>query len=322
MMAGADQRRRIGSTAGRYAPRRAFTLLEAVLALFLMIIMLSGVYGFYVTSLRVRDEGGRITRDVMLVRVLLDQMAREIRHATSVMPGDGIGFQGYRDRITVVYAGMPERYVFNQYDPVRDILPPAQMDMRRVTYELLWDTEYEDDEGVSICHGLWRSEQKTFDPNPMFVIEDKRPSAEGEEEESRIKGPRAEGELIAPEIKYLKFEYFDGAEWQDLWQVIDEKAEDEFGEEVEGEDTAGDLAAAEDPRAQAGYALPQAVRITIGKVRVDPEQRDEIEDEEKEEEVHHPDRFTIVVYLLQADQTLLSSRKYGVADQIGRQEKH
>jgi hypothetical protein len=68
------------------------------------------------------------------------------------------------------------------------------------------------------------------------------------------------------------------------------------------------------------------VRITIGNVRVDPEE-DELEfsqyasiEERDEEEEYHADRFTIVVPILQADKTLLSSRKYGVSDSLSRQE--
>ena len=75
---------------------------------------------------------------------------------------------------------------------------------------------------------------------------------------------------------------------------------------------------------EGGYVLPQAVRITIGKVKVPPEEEElelDEETEEEEEEEYHPDRFTIVVYLRQADQSLLSSRKYGVDndEQVGEQ---
>ena len=143
--------------------------------------------------------------------------------------------------------------------------------------------------------------------------------------------PQADGELFAPEIKYLSFEYFDGAEWRDRWQFAADAADDAGMGEYDGQglEDFGD-----DPRVpppsggqvpdENSYALPQAVRITIGRVPVEPE--DErmgfglFDDERDELREHHPDRFTIVVPLLTADRTLLSSRQYGVSDSISRQE--
>jgi len=308
----------------RAGSRRAFTLLEVVLALFLMIVILSGVYAFYATSLRARHEGGEATRDIALIRWILDRMADEIRHATDIVPGDGIGFSGTEDEITIIHTRMPELYAFKKFDSVRQELPPAQMDILRIHYQLLWDDEFEDEEGVPICHGLWRSEQKTFDPNPKFIMtESEEPGEDSFEEESEDQGEegeqeqkeeskpiKPEGELLAPEIKYLKFEYFDGAEWLDRWQSSEDAAADTAGAALFG---------------QGGYALPQAVKITIGRDRVSPEDEEfdltELDEEEgfKDEE-YHPDRFTVVVYLMQADQSLLSSRQYGLAEQLGRQE--
>lgn len=300
---------------------RAFTLFEALLALFLMIALLSGVYAFYATALRARREGGQIAQEAMRARWLLERMAEEIRHTTDIVPGDGIGFRGDEHSITIVRTRMPELYAFQKFDLVLDDLPPAQLDLVRISYNLLWDDELEDEEGVPICHGLWRTEQKTFDPNPKFVVadaeapeEDVGEDEEGEEEE--FLAPQSHGELIAPEIKYIEFEYFDGAEWQEKWQSTGEGAG--AGPGGLGAGAAG----------QGGYVLPQAVKITIGKVLVPPEEQFELDEEELEEEEedeeeleeHHPDRFTIIVDLLQADQSLISSRKYGVATGLGREE--
>ncbi len=278
-------------------------------------MILSSVYAFYATLLRARTQGGQIARDAMLTRALLEQIAEEIRHATDIVPGDGIGFRGEKDHITIVRTRMPELYAFAEFDPVRDEPPPAQMDLLRVRYELLWDEELEDEEGNPVCHGLWRSVQKTFDPNPKFIVKDEAEPGDGgdendeEDEDNRFNAPQIEGELIAPEIKYVRFEYFDGADWRKQWQVVGE----------EGGVDMGPTAAT----GQGTYALPQAVKITLGQVPVPPEEdRDllELEEEEEEDEEYHPDRFTLVVHLLQADPSLASSRKYGVVDAQGREQ--
>lgn len=265
------------------------------------------------------------------------QIAAEIRHATDIVPGDGIGFRGNRHKLTIVKVGMPERYAYDLYDPMKDVLPPAQLDVRRITYELLWDQEERKDlDGVRVCYGLWRSEQKTFDPNPRFIV--KQDTTSGETEQIG-NAPAPEGELIAPEIKFLEFRYFDGAKWQPRWQMTDDYEGSGMtggGESRVGGETLSGLGDQEGTgttgrgkgSGSGGYALPQAVKITIGRIRVPPEEDEryfqklasENFEERREDEVYHEDRLTLVVPLLQADQTLLSSRKYGVADSLSRQE--
>ena len=114
--------------------RRGVTLIEAILSLALTILLLSGVFSFYMGVLRAREEGTLATRDLKLCRALLDQMAEEIRQVTDIVPGDGIGFQGDRHKITIVKVGMPERYAYDEHDLMKDQLPPAQSDIRRITY--------------------------------------------------------------------------------------------------------------------------------------------------------------------------------------------
>lgn len=278
-----------------------------------MIAMLAGVFGFYVSVLKARDVGGQVTRDSLLAKALLRRMAEELRQACDIVPGDGRGFSGTHNQIEFVRAKMPEGYAFDKHDSIADQLPPGQEDLCRITYELVWDEEQEDDEGVKICHGLLRSEQKTFDPNPKLVVkgqEDKATAVEGEEEEDKPGGGAimpVERELVAPEIKYIRFEYFDGAEWQDRWK-------NETANVAQGSSGGGLFGGG---GGQNDHALPQAVRITIGKKRVPPEDEElnitqlRQMDERARKQLHHPDRFTVVIYLEQADQSLLSSRRFG-----------
>jgi hypothetical protein len=295
--------------------RSGFTLLEAILAMVLMITLMSGVYGFYASTLQVRERGGKITKDAKLAHAILERIADEIRHAADITPGDGMGFEGTHERLVLIRAGMPEAYAWDKHDPMREDLPPAQLDIRRITYELVWDEELTDEEGVKVCHGLLRSDQKSFDPNPRFVtkkkddkasdlgLTDENPDGTGNPDEQQAESgsaaePPVDRELVAPEIKYVRFEYFDGAQWRDRWQNA-QKAK------------AGDASGSDN-------ALPQAIRITVGQIRVPPEDEElninqlkSMEAKHNKEE-YHADRFTMVVYLEQADQTLLSSRKYGV----------
>ena len=330
--------------------RGGLTLLEVVLSLGLMFLLLGGVFFFYASGLRAREEGGRLTREVNRMRAELLRMAEDIRHAVNLVPGDGEGFSGTEDSITIVRLAMPDMaQAFQRLDPETEELPPAQTDIARLKYMLVWSDDLEDDEGVRLCYGLWRSQQKAFDPNPKFVIETETEAGEESTEGPSSEKQRVFGELIAPEIKYLKFEYFDGAEWRDRWSVAvpdQEGQEGSEGEASESDENASDESDAEgddesDAEGAEGtgaasdgnenrsdeYVLPQAVKITIGKVRVKPEE-DEFDisqlketEERRDRELHHSDRLTMIVYLPHADQTLLSSRKFGMKEKLGRDEE-
>ncbi|HPD32584.1 MAG TPA: hypothetical protein PLL20_21545 [Phycisphaerae bacterium] len=302
--------RSINARPARAARRRGVTLLEVLLSLTLIVLMMSGIFGFYNTVLRVRQEGSVLAQDVLLTRAILDRIADEIRHATDIVPGDGIGFRGDRNSITIVRHRMTENYSYIEYDDTAIAnLPPPQLDLIRIKYELREDPdEVDDEDGLPIVYGLFRSEQKVFDPNPEVIVDLDTDLGEAQKDEDLpMDVPPVTTELYAPEIKYLRFQYFDGMQWLDQWQTVDE-----FG----GIDM-GKAAAT----GKASYALPQAVMITIGRVRAT---REELEltkqgsEEEEEDEIHHPDRFTIVVHVLQSDPSLITSRKFGVADQLGR----
>ena len=321
------------------ARSRGFSLLEVVVALALMLLLLSGVFGFYLTALRVRNEAGQVTRDIAQMRAELLRIADDIRHATNMVPGDGRGFRGTRDNITIVRLVMPETYAFERHNPETDKLPPAQMGIRRIEYQLRWSEELKDNEDVPLCYGMVRTEQRNFDPNPKLIVKvEEEAGAAPEEDKPEADMPRVEAEL-SPQIKYLRFEYFDGADWQDRWQEAAPGAEKSestegsagaggAGDQGKDAGSSGDQGSAKlklgSGRVPQVYALPQAVKITIGRIREDPEQYKfdvtqlkEMEERRKKEQ--HSDRLTIIVYLLQADSSQASSRMHGRKLQIGRE---
>lgn len=309
--------RAAGTRNGRAAARRGLTLLEVILALTLTIMLMAAVMMFYQSSLSARDKGRGLALEAIQMRSILERMAEELRHALPVDPGDGRRFGGTRDSITIVRSRLTSNYAFDKHETFEN-LPPAQMDLMRVTYNLYWDEEERvDEEGIRICYGIWRTEQHTFDPNPRFSVASDEPGAEEVEENLDVPRPDV-NELYAPEVKYLRFEYFDGLNWQDDWNVQPTGAGGGSG--GGGIGAGGGAGGSDDSK-----ALPQAVRITIGRIREPPEEDLDLEQmdrqrEEREKRVHHPDRFTTVVYLPQSDQSLLSSRKKGAAAARARQQ--
>lgn len=309
----------------RRARRRGMTLLEVIISLVLIIFLISGVYGFYQSAVEVRSQGTQHSRETKLARGILAQIANEIRGATDIVPGDGRGFKGREHSITIVCTRMPERNIYDEIDFLRDKWTNAQSDLMRVDYELAWDADDQrDEEGILLCHGLVRRQQTLFDPRPQYVVQEEQgsygSSRSGEEpsyEERRAGAgkddveldfdhydsnrPQSEGGIMAPEIKYLRFRYFDGAVWRDKWQIA---------EEGTGLDTAQAALAG-----QRTYALPQAIEVTIGRQRVAPPEDMEfdpgLKDEDEDPDVYHPDWFTVVVYIPQSDRSRAGSLAYG-----------
>lgn len=295
------------------------TLLEILLALSLIVMLLAGVYIFYVNTMRARESADLLTKDVALTRFVLERMANDIRHAAAFTPGFGVGLTGDRHQITLYRYVMPETDVFAEYDPDLGNLPPAKADLRKITYSLLIDDEHVDENGDPIVHGLWTTRQQTL--NQVVVFADEGDGGGGGFDLDRDeKGGQTvqdaeipsglETELMAPEIKYLEFMYFDGAEWAPEWIGGDKKEN----------------------------SLPQAVMITVGRIPVTPEEEEfdvsvlETMDKEAREELEkeHPDRFALIVRLPQADRFLNSrivraknsfggsSGGFGTSGDIGR----
>lgn len=317
------------STGHHNSIRQGVTLLEAVLALGLMVVLLGGVYSFYFTAMKARETGKQYARDVMTARSILATIALEVRQAVDITPGDGQGFQGDKDSITIVTTRIPERYAFHDIDSMQEELPPGQADWMRITYQLLWPEDEEDalldENDEPICYGLWRTIERTIDPNPSFVIELDEEEAGETWEEAEDTRPRVEGELIAPEIKYLEFEYYDGADWHDRWHVAAEVAEGEQGFDEGFSDFMGDEFGGDGEESD-NYTLPQMVRITMGYTAI-PRDEDEFDvtvledfEDEREGRVYHEDRYTIQVALRTADPTQLSSRRFGASSETDELE--
>lgn len=343
-----------------------FTLLEVIIALALTIALMAGVYGFYADTMKARDTAIRSMQDTLLMRALLEQVADELRHISDVVP-DNIGFSGTEDELTFVRLRMPDMgAAYAEINALSDDPRPGQQDMIRVTYKLQFDDTGEnmDEDGTPVCYGLLRSQQTPIDPNPGYTLsaeemakyEEESGFKVSDDDEDANQAPPVAAELIAPEIKYLKFEYFDGAEWYDRWQVASESegeagADAEGGESLDGGSSGDDGAGggggggaggaggtgggglpggtsgggasggAMSGGGQQGYVLPQAIRVTVGKVKV-PRLEDEFdvsraaEEEELDKRTYHPDRWTVTVYLRQADPSQLSSRKYAIDNDI------
>lgn len=294
--------------------RRGFTLLEVIISLALMIMMMAGIYEFYLTTLKARQSSIKALHDTLLMRSILEQMANDIRQATSTLPGDGQGFMGTEEQITIVRTRLPDGSAFDTYDnSFQGEASPGRQEIVRISYYRERDNQIQDDDGTDLCRGLVREQSRILDPSSGGVIvRDSNPQDADNDFSLDMEGPmgpQVDRELIAPEIRYLKFEYLDGKSWHKSWQPVEDEAEN--GESSDEGDLDPNNAGRNAPPAE--VALPQAVRITIGREK--KPWMDDLslsrETEDQERRTYHADRWVLEVYLRQADQTMLSSRQYG-----------
>lgn len=260
------------------------TLLELLLAIGLLILLTSFMFGFYWNALAARDRGIRDMHGTQLARVIALQMAREIRSVSGTLGGYGPGLTGDEREITLTTVVLPDRTLFRRASVVSEKEIPAQSDIRQISYYLAYDPEqefeYPDNITAAKNLGLVRREIKTLNQTSL--------------DQSRRE--EVDTDLLAPELGYLRFRYFDGVDWVKKWDISG----------LPGQN-----------------ALPQAVEVTVGYKPAPPPPGDEElggeeaestngEDEEEVSDIADPepftrDAFTVVVRVPQSD-TFFGSR--------------
>jgi len=258
--------------------RRGLTLLEVLISIGLIVMLLAAMFGFYEMTLKDRDRGRRAMSHGERAWQTLLKIAEDIRAANGFVPTLGPGIQGMRQQITLQTVTLPDKEVFAQRS-VREKPPPAQSDVREVRYYIGLDpdniVDYPDPESDSGVKqgpqtlGIVRRQLKTFRQTAL---------QSGQVEDYDV-------ELMSSDLKYLRFRYFDGVEWTDVWQP-----------------QGGGM----------GNSLPQAVEVTVGFDAVAPEDPNELDFDAADKlvsqpEPYDPERYSVVVRLNQAD-TFFGSR--------------
>ncbi|MBN2560748.1 MAG: prepilin-type N-terminal cleavage/methylation domain-containing protein [Phycisphaerae bacterium] len=263
---------------GLETSRRGMTLIELLLAIGLIVMVSAMMFMFYNSTLRSRDEGIKAMTDGQLARVIAMKIADEIRSANGFVRDLGPGISGDERMITIQTIALVDKEVVLRRS-VQDEPLPGQCDIRQVQYYLAYDEDepyvYPDGTDSFAPMGLVRREVRT----PY------QPALGGSQSEETVIVDRLakDLDLLAPEMKYVRFRYFDGVDWVDDWDIA---------KDIEG---------------QMGNSLPQAVEVTVGYKELPPrEEEEEDPDEDKdlipsEPELYDRRTFTVVVRLSQAD---------------------
>ena len=135
--------------------RRAFTLIEILLAVTLSVMLFGAMVGFYKYA---ADTRATVTSAIQLVqsrRQVMDRMTEELRAAISSATA-GLAMDGTADSITFVTTAIPQPSAYNERR-VTDTPPTPQEDVRIVSYGL---QTYEDDDGNLVVGGIESGVQK------------------------------------------------------------------------------------------------------------------------------------------------------------------
>lgn len=225
--------------------RRSVTLLEVVLALGLLGTVSAMTFWFYAESLATNREGTEVARKLRLSRSVLNRITREIRQSASITADNRVGVRGEAERLWLSSYRVPTRSVSRQRVRIGDIAV-AEYDLTKVEYKIVRHPEIEHPDGYEFPLGLARVEIRV--PRPAQTVEE---DGEGDGEDgdaaldpenidmvdinALIDGGDQEGrsgtggatlgpeiqwdELYAPEIRYLRFCFYDGTKWWDTWDV-------------------------------------------------------------------------------------------------------
>lgn len=253
--------------------RRGFTLLEMMLAISLLVLLCAFMFAFYASILRARQRGSTAIESTQLARVVAQRIAEEIRGASNSLTGTTSGISGLEHEITLNTIVLTDDNLLQRRSITDKPLQP-QCDIREIRYYLAYNPEkqatYPDGtEGFEEI-GLVRREVRT--PRQPSIIGNRR--------------EEVDTDLLAKELRFLRFRYFDGVDWLKKWDL----------------------------KGQAGQnALPQAVEVTVGYTPLPPEDPAALnfEDEQASELAdplpYNHEQFAVVVRVPLAD-TFFGSR--------------
>jgi hypothetical protein len=178
----------------RPAARRAFTLIEVVLAISLALTLLVALLLFYRETTTVRDAIGEQVEIVGSERSVMDHMTSELR-CSIPNPLAGAAFQGSNTGMRFSTTVLPEADAWAVPSALDSQSGPSGSDREIVGYQVRVS---EDEDGNPVVEGLERTSQRL-----VAAV--------------TVEGVDTESQLVAPKIQFLHLAYWDGAAWVESW---------------------------------------------------------------------------------------------------------
>ncbi len=183
------------------------TLLELLLSIALILLTMATLFGFYEVSLSATSRAEKYNVRTQQARVVLQQLAREIRQASAGASEKLVPIKGTMHSLTMYVSQLPGSDVMQTYG-IGDKVPPPVGDVHLVQYYMAVDPDSPDEDGNPGVVGLVRQEERPIDEQTL--------ANEEVVDETQIDDVR-HVRMMAPDVKYIRFYYFDGTNWLDAW---------------------------------------------------------------------------------------------------------
>lgn len=179
---------------------RGFSLLEVALAVSLLVGFVGAMLALYSYAMDMREDLNRRMDVLSAQRLVLQHATNELRSAM-MYPSVPFGMQGEDQQARWVCMQLPGPAAWAKRRVTEEPIPP-ESDIQLVGYRLGFE---ENEQGDVVISGLERTTQKVV-------------SADVPEEESVEEGEEVEVVLLSPDIRYLRFRYYDGTSWAGTWR--------------------------------------------------------------------------------------------------------
>jgi prepilin-type N-terminal cleavage/methylation domain-containing protein len=198
--------------------KRAFTLVEVILAILIISAIITVLLFFYQRSVEVRQTILREAEYLSISRMFLEQVSGELRTAR-VVEDQFVGFEGSSNALSFVCTTLPQspRWIVSTNDMVS--LPPVT-DLKRVTYRLLIGTNALDIRGVDRFEELLTGAAFTAGTNSTEFVST-NVVAESETNLFNTNDVELIRQPLTSHIKRLQFRYWAGTNWVESWSGLE-----------------------------------------------------------------------------------------------------
>lgn len=184
-----------------------FTLIEVILAIIIATGILIVALYFYNQSARLRTDLIQQSEKLSAVRLLMERITADIRTARADAPAAFIGDSSW---MHFAHADVPS-VAFRA--PTSGRIQGAESDLRWISYS----TQSSREGTNSVVRGITRIEEPLLDGRRLEALSATNSAVLGTDTVSTNRPP----EPLTEDIHFLRFSYWDGQAWADVWKNVE-----------------------------------------------------------------------------------------------------
>jgi type II secretory pathway pseudopilin PulG len=197
--------------------RRAFTLVEVVLAILIISGIMTVLLYFYHRAAQVRQAALEEAEFLSTTRMFLEQLSSELRTAR-LAEDQFIGLEGTSNSLSFVCTSVPQtaRWMISTNEMVN--LPPTT-DLKWVTYRLLGGTNTAEIAGLDRKEELLLGNAFTSGTNASEFV-DRAETNLMESADANATNVVVRRLPLTDKIQFLQFRYWEGTNWVESWRGL------------------------------------------------------------------------------------------------------